>query len=164
MHRTSRPANGRAEACRHPTRRSRGRARPASPRRSRRHASAYSGRRSRRSGEPKHLRRTRSAPPQPRADDRPLAITTHRPIGTMPEPSGILFDVNHVTTTTRTARSDEDLQKLVALIKEVDSVELKLTVPEAAQLSTIRALGLDPLQTQIRQVFFFDTPDLALDE
>jgi len=82
----------------------------------------------------------------------------------MPEPSGILFDVNHVTTTTRTARSDEDLQKLVALIKEVDSVELKLTVPEAAQLSTIRALGLDPLQTQIRQVFFFDTPDLALDE
>jgi hypothetical protein len=69
-----------------------------------------------------------------------------------------------VATTTRTARSDEELQKLIAAIKEVDSVELKLTVPEPAQLSTIRALGLDPLQTQIRQVFFFDTPELALDD
>ncbi|MGN6429278.1 MAG: adenylate cyclase [Gaiellaceae bacterium] len=69
-----------------------------------------------------------------------------------------------MAATTRTARSDEELQKLVATIKEVDSVELKLTVPEPAQLSTIRALGLDPLQTQIRQVFFFDTPELALDE
>jgi hypothetical protein len=37
-------------------------------------------------------------------------------------------------------------------------------VPEPAQLSTVRALGLDPLQTQIRQVFFFDTPELALDD
>lgn len=63
-----------------------------------------------------------------------------------------------------TALPDDGLQLLVELIKEVDSVELKLTVPEPAQLSTARALGLDPLQAQIRQVFFFDTPDLALDE
>ena len=69
-----------------------------------------------------------------------------------------------MATTTRTARSDKELQELVAAIKEVDSVELKLTVPEAAHLSTIRGLGLDPLQTEIRQVFFFDTPELALDE
>jgi hypothetical protein len=69
-----------------------------------------------------------------------------------------------VATTTRKARSDEELQKLVALLKEVDSVELKLTVPEPAQRSTVHALGLDPLQAQIRQVFFFDTPELALDE
>jgi hypothetical protein len=67
-------------------------------------------------------------------------------------------------TASRTALSDDELQKLVALIKDVDSVELKLTVPEPAQLSTVRALGLDPLQAQIRQVFFFDTPDLALDQ
>ena len=33
----------------------------------------------------------------------------------------------------------------------------------ADQRSTIRALALDPLDAQIRQVFFFDTPDLALD-
>ena len=37
-------------------------------------------------------------------------------------------------------------------------------MPEPAQLTTARALGLDPLEAQIRQVFFFDTPDLALDE
>jgi hypothetical protein len=67
-------------------------------------------------------------------------------------------------TAPRTALSDDELQKLVALIKDVDSIELKLTVPEPAQLSTVRALGLDPLQAQIRQVFFFDTPDLALDQ
>jgi len=69
-----------------------------------------------------------------------------------------------MATATRLARSDEELQKLVALIADVDSVELKLTVPEPAQLTTARALGLDPLQAQIRQVFFFDTPELALDE
>src|SRR5262245_48749698 len=57
--------------------------------------------------------------------------------------------------------ADEDLVKL---IKTCDSVELKLTVPEPAQLTTARALGLDPLQAEIRQVFFFETPDLALDK
>jgi hypothetical protein len=55
-------------------------------------------------------------------------------------------------------------EELVGLIKACDSVELKLTVPEPAQLTTVRALGLDPLQAEIRQVFFFETPDLALDE
>jgi len=68
------------------------------------------------------------------------------------------------TTAPRAGLSDEELQKLVALIKDVDSIELKLTVPEPAQLTTARALGLDPLEAQIRQVFFFDTPDLALDK
>src|SRR6266436_9667490 len=68
------------------------------------------------------------------------------------------------TTAPSIARSDKELQDLVALIEDVDSIELKLTVPEPAQLSTARALGLDALQAQIRQVFFFDTPDLTLDE
>jgi hypothetical protein len=66
-------------------------------------------------------------------------------------------------TASRVALSDEDLQKIVGLMKDVDSVELKLTVPEPAQFTTVRALGLDPLEAQIRQVFFFDTPGLALD-
>jgi hypothetical protein len=59
--------------------------------------------------------------------------------------------------------SGEVLASLLALTKEVDSVELKLTVPESDQRSTIAALGLDPLESQIRQVYFFDTPELALD-
>lgn len=46
------------------------------------------------------------------------------------------------TSAPRIVRSDNELQKLVALIEDVDSVELKLTVPEPAQVSTARALGL----------------------
>jgi hypothetical protein len=67
------------------------------------------------------------------------------------------------TVTTPPMFSGEQLGELLALIKESDSVELKLTVPESDQRSAIASLGLDPLQAQIRQVFFFDTPDLALD-
>jgi hypothetical protein len=62
------------------------------------------------------------------------------------------------------ALSDEDLAELVGLTKGSDSVELKLTVPDAHHRSTVVALGMDPLEAQIRQVFFFDTPDLALNE
>jgi hypothetical protein len=58
--------------------------------------------------------------------------------------------------------SDDDVAKVIALIKDSDSVELKLTVPESDHRSTVTALDLDPLEAQIRQVFFFDTPDLAL--
>jgi hypothetical protein len=39
-----------------------------------------------------------------------------------------------------------------------------VTVPEIAHRSTIEALGMDPIDAQIRQVFFFDTPDLALND
>ena len=55
------------------------------------------------------------------------------------------------------------LVELVGMLPETDSVELKLTIPESEQLSVIRALRMDALDAQIRQVFFFDTPDLALD-
>jgi hypothetical protein len=57
---------------------------------------------------------------------------------------------------------DDELEQMFALIKEADSVELKLTVSESHQQSTVAALGMDPLDSQIRQVFFFDTPDLTL--
>jgi hypothetical protein len=60
--------------------------------------------------------------------------------------------------------SDEQFGELIALIEDADSVELKLTVPEADQRSTVVALGMDPLDAEIRQVFFFDTPDLLLDK
>jgi hypothetical protein len=63
-----------------------------------------------------------------------------------------------------TTLPDEELGRLLDLIKDSDAVELKLTVPEEQQRSTVAALGMDPLEAQIRQVFFFDTPDLALDK
>jgi hypothetical protein len=68
------------------------------------------------------------------------------------------------TTTEAPRLSDEQLEELLALIKGADSVELKLTVPEAGQRSAVVALGMDPLDAQIRQVFFFDTPDLSLNQ
>jgi hypothetical protein len=58
--------------------------------------------------------------------------------------------------------SDEDLQQVLALLKGADSAELKLTVPDTTVRSTVAALGMDPLEAQIRQVYFFDTPDLGL--
>jgi hypothetical protein len=57
----------------------------------------------------------------------------------------------------------EQVSELLDLLAGADSVELKLTVPELSQRSAIRALDLDPLRAQIRQVFFFDTPKLSLD-
>ena len=63
-----------------------------------------------------------------------------------------------------TRLSDDDLARVIDLIKGSDSVELKLTVPETQHSSTVAALDMDPLEAQIRQVFFFDTPDLTLYE
>ena len=66
-------------------------------------------------------------------------------------------------TTAAPGFSNDDLVQLLDLLKGADSVELKLTVPEPHQRSTVAALELDPLEAQIRQVFFFDTPELDLD-
>ena len=60
--------------------------------------------------------------------------------------------------------SDTQLAEVLALAKDADSVELKLTVPDADRRATVNALGIDPLNAQIRQVFFFDTPDLILNQ
>lgn len=59
--------------------------------------------------------------------------------------------------------SGKQLAEFLELLDEVDSVELKLTIPESDQRSAIASLDLDPLESQVRQVVFFDTPDLALD-
>jgi hypothetical protein len=59
--------------------------------------------------------------------------------------------------------SDEALVEMLSEIKRADSVELKLTIAEAAQRSAIEALGMDPLGAQVRLVHFYDTPDLKLE-
>ena len=63
-----------------------------------------------------------------------------------------------------TTLSDEQLAELLGLIADADSVELKLTVPASDHQAAIGVLGIDPLDAQIRQVFFFDTPDLSLSQ
>ena len=59
--------------------------------------------------------------------------------------------------------SDELLQ-LRELVKAADSIELKVTIPQHSYRPAQEALNIDPLEAQIRQVFFLDTPDLTLDK
>jgi hypothetical protein len=58
---------------------------------------------------------------------------------------------------------DEQLTEIFAQLRGADTAELKLTIADDQKQSAIRALGMDPLDAQIRQVFFFDTPELDLD-
>jgi hypothetical protein len=58
--------------------------------------------------------------------------------------------------------NNKQVRDLLGLMKHSDSVELKLTVPDSSIRSTADALRMDALQAQIRQVVFFDTPDLRL--
>jgi hypothetical protein len=44
--------------------------------------------------------------------------------------------------------SDDQLGELLDLIRDADSVELKLTVPESAHYAAAAALGVDPLDAQ----------------
>ncbi|MDQ0373591.1 hypothetical protein [Cellulomonas humilata] len=68
-----------------------------------------------------------------------------------------------MATTGGVLLSDE-LLRLRELVSEADGIELKVTVPEVAHRSTTATLGLDPIDAQIRHVYFFDTPDLALNK
>jgi hypothetical protein len=69
------------------------------------------------------------------------------------------------TAPRRTRRlTDAQLEEMLTLTRGADSVELKLTVPDSERRSTVASLGMDPLDAQIRQVFFFDTPDLRLNK
>lgn len=54
------------------------------------------------------------------------------------------------------------LGDLLAAVNGAHSVEVKVTVPETSRRSALAALGIDPLEVQLRQVYFFDTFDLAL--
>lgn len=69
-----------------------------------------------------------------------------------------------VTSDEPSARlTDAQVGEVLALAKDADSVELKMTLPDSYRRQAVTALGADPLDAQIRQVYFFDTPDLALD-
>lgn len=61
-----------------------------------------------------------------------------------------------------TSLSPEQVAEVLEVIKGANSVELKLSVPLVSHQATIKAIGLDPVEAQPRQAFFFDTPDLAL--
>ena len=56
------------------------------------------------------------------------------------------------------------IAELLKLIKRADSVEVRVVVPMSAQRATIASIGMDPIDAEPRQVFFFDTPRLDLYE
>jgi hypothetical protein len=58
----------------------------------------------------------------------------------------------------------EELSHVLDLLKGADSVELKLTVLEGRRAEAARTLGFDLMDAQLRQVFFFDTPELDLNQ
>jgi len=60
--------------------------------------------------------------------------------------------------------TNEQLSEALRLIKGADSVELKLSVSDSNRRSAVAALEMDPLEAQIRQIVFFDTPDLTLNQ
>ena len=68
-----------------------------------------------------------------------------------------------VSRTTPKSRAPDDWRhEIVDVLMTLYSVEGRRTLPESNQRSAVAALGMDPPQAQLRQVYFFDTPDLAL--
>ena len=57
-----------------------------------------------------------------------------------------------------------EIAELLATMSASDSVELKMTVVPDQHRTTIASLAIDPVEAQPRQVFFFDTPDLRLNQ
>jgi len=58
--------------------------------------------------------------------------------------------------------TSQQANHVMAMLRDVDSVEIKMTVPMEQQQATVLGLRLDPVEAEPRHIFFFDTPDLAL--
>jgi hypothetical protein len=68
-----------------------------------------------------------------------------------------------MTTKRKDRLIGDELAAMLGVLADVDSVELKVTVPDEMRRSAVGALEMDPLEGIVRQVWFFDTPDLALE-
>jgi hypothetical protein len=58
--------------------------------------------------------------------------------------------------------SPQDTKKLLHLVRNSKSIEIKVSVPMPAHQRTVLSIGLDPVEAQLRHVYFFDTADQAL--
>ncbi len=58
--------------------------------------------------------------------------------------------------------SPKDTKKLLHLVRNSKSIEIKVSVPMAEHQRTTLSMGLDPVEAQLRHVYFFDTADQAL--
>jgi len=67
-------------------------------------------------------------------------------------------------TTETTPAAASNVAELLATMQASDSIELKVTIPTTSHRATVAGLPIDPVEAQPRQVFFFDTPDLKLNQ
>jgi hypothetical protein len=58
--------------------------------------------------------------------------------------------------------SAEDMKKLLHLIKNSKSIEIKVSVPMKSHFGIAKTFGFDPVEAEPRQVYFFDTADHTL--
>jgi len=58
--------------------------------------------------------------------------------------------------------SIEETKKLLHQIRNSKSVEIKVSVPREEKQRVTLSMGIDPVEAQARHVYFFDTPDQAL--
>jgi hypothetical protein len=63
-----------------------------------------------------------------------------------------------------TTRQNEEAIRIIKTLKGWGSIELKVVVPVDTHRATIESIGLDPVEAQPRQAYFFDTPDFALNK
>ena len=63
---------------------------------------------------------------------------------------------------TSSTLSQQQVQEMLKLAREADKVEIKVVVPMDAHRAAFKQLEIDPIETEPRQVFFFDTPETAL--
>src|SRR5215470_10851547 len=61
-------------------------------------------------------------------------------------------------------RGEATRGKVAALVSGANSIEIKVTIPEAQVDSTLARFGLTVDNDEERYIYFFDTPDLALQQ
>ncbi len=60
--------------------------------------------------------------------------------------------------------SRSQIGEVLTILKDVNSVELKMVAPMETHRATVRKLGVDPIEAEVRQAYFFDTPNLDLNK
>jgi hypothetical protein len=58
----------------------------------------------------------------------------------------------------------QELKKLLHLVRNAKSIEIKVSVPMGAHQRVALGMGIDPIEAQVRHVYFFDTADQALNK
>jgi hypothetical protein len=62
------------------------------------------------------------------------------------------------------SKQQQEVMKILKALKGWGSIEIKVVVPVQTHRATIESIGLDPVEAQPRQAYFFDTPDFALNK